>query len=70
MSEKMPEAISESSVVICGITLRVYQLDDGRRAVNADDTALLFEAFACGATLDNEAAARMAEAFGAKPLSH
>lgn len=62
MGEELPQATHEGEVTICGIKLRVYKLDDGRTIVNADDTAALFEAFACGATLDFEESRKLADA--------
>lgn len=42
MTEKLPEAISESVLNIGGCQLRVYVLDNGQRIINADDLENFF----------------------------
>lgn len=54
MTEALPQAISESVLDIAGVKLRVYMLDDGRRIINADDVAQLFQAFEDGNPLSED----------------
>ena len=42
MSGELPKAISESTMQVGSVTLRVYHLDDGRRIINGDDVVELF----------------------------
>jgi hypothetical protein len=39
---KLPQAIREDKLILFGVELRVYILDDGRRVIDADDTHRLF----------------------------
>lgn len=40
--DQIPKTISETTMEILGVELRVYVLDDGRRIINADDIHKLF----------------------------
>lgn len=42
------KAVSESSVQIGQLTMRVYHLDDGRRIIHGDDVAAFFKAMGDG----------------------
>lgn len=42
----LPVAVSESTIEIGSIILRVYQLDDGRRVIAKDDVEALFASWA------------------------
>ena len=54
MNEKIPKAIWEGKVSICGITLRCYVLDDHRRIFNADDVAKFFQVIGDGGLMPTE----------------
>lgn len=48
MSERIQTAIAEDTFFLFGVRVRCYVLDDGRRIVNADDLAAMFESMATG----------------------
>lgn len=48
MTDDLPTAMIEGELTICGVTLRTYVLDDGRRILNADDVHRLFASWADG----------------------
>lgn len=68
IEDDMPEAVSESIINLGAISLRVYQLDDGRRVINADDIHKLIEAIDGGVVLSGtpEEYAILADALGRK----
>jgi hypothetical protein len=39
---KLPHAVREDKLVLFGVELRVYILDDDRRVIDVDDTYRLF----------------------------
>jgi hypothetical protein len=63
--EALPHCIRESSFQIGGLTMRVYHLDDGRRLLNPEDVAALFEGPLADATPDE--LARLASDIGGQP---
>jgi len=40
--KKLPQAVSESTIEINGHTIRVYQMSDGSRILNAEDVDSFF----------------------------
>lgn len=56
----LPAATSESEITIGGYRLRVYQLDDGRRIINADDFTAIIGAFERGLILSQDEADKLA----------
>lgn len=44
-----PTATREGAITISGVVLRVYQLDDGRSVIHADDMHALVAAWKSGA---------------------
>lgn len=42
--KRMPQAVWEGAFTIFGVKLKCYVLDDGRRILDADDVAALFDA--------------------------
>lgn len=42
LSDDIPKAISESTLNLCGFSLRCYVLDNGQRVFNCEDVELLF----------------------------
>lgn len=48
---EIPHAIWEGSMAVMGITLKCFVLSDGRRMIDADDTARFFECIADGANV-------------------
>lgn len=59
-TEHRPFAVESDTLSIAGVPLRVFTLDDGRRIVDADDVAALFEALASGAEITEREAATLA----------
>lgn len=49
---ELPQAIAQSEMQIGGIAMRVYNLDDGRRIIDADDVHAFFQALEAGLTPD------------------
>ena len=41
----IPTAVSENTIAVSGIVLRVFRLDDGRKVIHADDMATLVKAW-------------------------
>lgn len=64
MSAEMPRAVSGSTVQIAGHRLRVYQLDNGQRIINADDFVAFMAAFESGLILTQEQADELAAHLG------
>ena len=46
----LSHAVHEGSFTIAGVIVRTYVLSDGRRIMDADDVAALFEAMGAGAS--------------------
>jgi hypothetical protein len=44
-AERLPTAVHSSTLKLSGVELRCHVLDDGRRIIDADDLARLFEAW-------------------------
>jgi hypothetical protein len=42
----LPKSVYKSELNVCGVTLRVHVLDDGRRVIDAADIDALFQAWA------------------------
>lgn len=60
----LPHATSESEITIAGLRLRVYQLSDGRRIINADDFVAFMAAFERGLILSEDDANELAAHVG------
>lgn len=51
MADHLPKAVWEGEFKIFGVTLRCYVLDNGKRIINAEDVATLFDTMGSGTPL-------------------
>jgi len=58
--EKLPKAISESTLTVMGVELKVCVLDNGMRIITADSMVALFEMMESGASMSEEDALKLA----------
>lgn len=65
MSTPLPRAISEGTLTIGGMSLRVINLDNGQRVIDADDAEAFFAALHDGMDLSDDDAAALAKALSA-----
>lgn len=61
MSADLPRAISESTLYLAGHRLRVFQLSDGQRIIDADDFVAFMAALENDLTLTPEQYAQLAD---------
>lgn len=54
--ERTPEAISESTIRVCGIEVKLFILDDGRRVIDKDSMDKVFALMGTGKFPPAEAA--------------
>ena len=60
-STTLPQSIAQSTLHILGVDLVVHVLDNGQRIIEADGMHALFAAMETGATIDPDAAHRLAQ---------
>jgi len=60
MTDNLPRSISTGEVSIMGITLRVHQLDNGQRIIEASDFERFMQALAEGTPMTQEEAQELA----------
>ncbi len=62
MTKELPTAIRESLIKIGGISIKVYQLDNGQRVLDAYDVHRFFEYLEDSGNLSTEEAMSLAKA--------
>ena len=70
MNDETPRAVWEGTFTLMGVPLRCYTLADGRRIINADDVAALFEHMGGGDDIDPQALQMELDEFSKWRMAH